>query len=65
MDVKSYLCDLVAADGRLESNGYVILAQKGKRFTDWLLGIIKGNGIRISSVFFDKKVNVWKNKITR
>ena len=63
MDIKSYLCGLIAADGHLESNGYVMLAQKDKRFIDWLLDVIKSNNIRISSVFFDKKANVWKIKL--
>jgi hypothetical protein len=54
------LCGLIAADGHLESNGCIALAQKDRRFIDWLVEFVRNSNIKISSVFFDRSVGVWK-----
>ena len=63
MDSWSYLCGLIAADGHLESSGCIVLAQKDRRFIDWLAELIRNSNIKISSVFFDRSAGVWKIKM--
>ena len=57
------MCGLIAADGHLESSGCIVLAQKDRRFIDWLVEFIRNSNIKISSVFFDRSADVWKIKM--
>jgi|GEM_PF-5465942 hypothetical protein len=61
--LKLYLVGLIAADGHIEQNGYVTIAQKDKRFTYVIADLLARINMKVSSLFYDKSAGVWKIKI--
>ena len=58
-----YLAGLIAADGHIEEDGHITIAQKNRDFIDIIKIIAEKAGVNISSIFYDKGAGVWKIKI--